>query len=88
MSSRPSRTPHAPGDSGLLNEPALLSMLATLHARVTGVLSADRFPLVYGADCSVLLAAIPALRAVLGEAGLMFLDGQRGRHTDGRLTKR
>jgi arginase family enzyme len=38
-------------------------MLAALHARVASALSADRFPLVYGAGCSVLLAAIPALRA-------------------------
>jgi arginase len=71
----PEPIPARAADSGLLNESALLSMLAALHARVTGVLSADRFPLVYGADCSVLLAAIPALRAVLGEAGLIFLDG-------------
>jgi arginase len=71
----PKPSPVRAVDSGLLNESALLSMLAALHARVTSALSAGRFPLVYGADCSVLLAAIPALRAVLGEAGLMFLDG-------------
>ena len=71
----PEPSPARAVDSGLLNESALLSMLAALHARVTGVLSADRFPLVYGADCSVLLAVIPALRDVLGEAGLIFLDG-------------
>jgi arginase len=60
--------------SGLLNEPALLSMLAELRTRVASSLSADRFPVLYGADCSVLLAAIPALSAALGEAGLVFLD--------------
>jgi arginase len=68
-------SPARAADSGLLNEPALLGMLAALHARVVSALSADRFPLVYGADCSVLLAAIPALRAAFGEAGLVFLDG-------------
>jgi arginase len=39
------------------------------------LLSAGRFPLVYGADCSVLLAAVPALRDIAGRAGLVFLDG-------------
>jgi arginase len=71
----PEPSPARAADSGLLNEPALLSMLSALHTRVASALSADRFPLVYGADCSVLLAAIPALRAALGEAGLVFLDG-------------
>jgi arginase len=71
----PAPSPARAADSGLLNESALLSMLAALHERVAGALSADRFPLVYGADCSVLLAAVPALRGVLGEAGLVFLDG-------------
>jgi arginase len=70
----PEPSPARAVDSGLLNESALLSMIAALQARVTGALSADRFPLVYGADCSVLLAVIPALHAALGEAGLMFLD--------------
>jgi arginase len=61
--------------SGLLNEPALLQMIGALHARVSSALSAGRFPLVYGADCSVLLATVPALRDVVGEAGLVFVDG-------------
>jgi arginase len=71
----PEPSPARAADSGLLNEPALLSMLAELHTRVASALSADRFPLLYGADCSVLLAAVPALHAALGEAGLVFLDG-------------
>jgi arginase len=29
----------------------------------------------YGADCSVLLAAVPALADVAGDAGLVFIDG-------------
>ena len=61
--------------SGLLNEPALLRMICALHARVSSALSAGRFPLVYGADCSVLLATVPALRDFAGEAGLVFVDG-------------
>ena len=50
--------------SGLLNERALLQMADALHRRVRSSLAAGRFPFVYGADCSVLLAAVPALRDV------------------------
>jgi arginase family enzyme len=50
--------------SGLLNERALLHMTDALHRRVRSSLAAGRFPFVYGADCSVLLAAVPALRQV------------------------
>lgn len=38
-------------------------------------MSLGRFPLIYGADCAVLLGAIPALRDVRGKAGLLFIDG-------------
>jgi arginase len=61
--------------SGLLNGSALLSMVRELHAELSAAMSAGHFPLVYGADCSVLLAAIPALRDTVGEPGLLFIDG-------------
>ena len=61
--------------SGLLNERALLQMVETLHRRVRSSLAAGRFPFVYGADCSVLLAAIPALVDIDGRACLLFVDG-------------
>jgi len=61
--------------SGLLNERALLQMVETLHRRVRSSLAAGRFPFVYGADCSVLLAVVPALRDIAGRAGLLFVDG-------------
>src|SRR5919201_1118784 len=53
----------------------LLEMIEALYTRVKEVLSARHFPLVYGADCSVLLAVVPALRDVAGQAGIMFIDG-------------
>jgi arginase len=71
----PGPVPQRAAGSGLLNERALLQMLGALHRRVHALLSAGRFPLVYGADCSVLLAAVPALRDIAGRAGLVFLDG-------------
>ena len=63
------------GPSGLLNERALLEMLDVLYGRVRGTLAGGRFPVVYGADCSVLLAAVPALAGAAGDAGLVLVDG-------------
>lgn len=65
----------ARGPSGFVNETALTAMVPAVHARVTETLRQGRFPLVYGADCAVLLGAVPALRDVEGRAGLLFLDG-------------
>jgi arginase len=62
-------------ESGLLNGRALLTMIRELHAELNASISAGQFPLVYGADCSVLLASIPALRDTVGEPGLLFIDG-------------
>ena len=71
----PGPVPQRAAGSGLLNERALLQMAVALHRQVRASLSAGRFPFVYGADCSVLLAAVPALRDVAGRAGLLFVDG-------------
>jgi arginase len=61
--------------AGFLSERALFEMVEATYARVRAVLQADRFPLIYGSDCSVLLGAVPALRSVCGSAGLLFVDG-------------
>lgn len=65
----------ARGRYGLLNERALLEMVAAVYDRVQATLAGGRFPLLYGADCAVLLGAVPALAAVAGPAGLVFIDG-------------
>ncbi|HEY7430001.1 MAG TPA: arginase family protein [Streptosporangiaceae bacterium] len=65
----------ARGPVGFLNERALLDMVTALYDRVGATLAAGRFPLVYGADCAVLLAAVPALADAAGSAGLVFIDG-------------
>ena len=62
------------GPTGLLNEDALLTMIDTVYGRVRASLAERRFPLLYGADCAVLLGAVPALRDEAGAAGLLFLD--------------
>lgn len=65
----------ARGRLGFLNERALLEMVASLDDRVRAALASGHFPLVYGADCAVLLAAVPALAGAGGPAGLVFIDG-------------
>jgi arginase len=62
------------GPTGFFNERALLSMIDAVHARVGAVARGGRFPLLYGADCAVLLGAVPALRDAHGAAGLLFID--------------
>jgi arginase len=66
----PSRGPQA----GLVNERALLEMVDAVHRRVRAAVEGGRFPLLYGGDCAVLLGAVPALRDILGSAGLVFVD--------------
>jgi arginase len=63
------------GRFGFLNERALLDMVATVNERVRAALASGHFPLVYGADCAVLLATVPALAGAAGSAGLVFIDG-------------
>ena len=58
-----------------MNERAFLELVNMLRARVRAALAQGRFPLIYGADCAVLLGAVPALADVLGGAGLVFIDG-------------
>jgi arginase len=64
----------ARGAGTFLNEAALLAMIDDVYRRVRDSLRARRFPLLYGADCAVLLGALPALRDELGAAGLLFMD--------------
>ena len=68
-------TPARAAGSGLMNEAALLDMVEDVHRRVGVALAEGRFPLVYGADCTVLLGAVSALRDAAGRAGLVFADG-------------
>lgn len=65
----------ARGPAGFINERALPEMAGMVRAHVRATVAQGRFPLIYGADCAVLLAAVPALADVLGGAGLVFIDG-------------
>ena len=71
------------GAGGFVNEAALLVMVDGVYDRVRGSLAEDRFPLLYGADCAVLLGALPALRDHQGTAGLLFVDAHEDATTMG-----
>jgi arginase len=62
-------------DTGLTNEAALIVMTDALNDRLGRAVSAGRFPVVYGADCSTLLGTVSGLRDRLGDVGLVFVDG-------------
>jgi arginase len=63
------------GSFGFLNERAFLEMVAAVYDRVRTALAGGHFPLVYGADCAVLLAAVPALADAARSAALMLIVG-------------
>jgi arginase len=63
------------GATGLLNEPALLAMTDALSEMVAAALSAGRFPVVFGGDCSMLLGIVSGLRNAADDIGLVFVDG-------------
>ena len=65
----------ARGRFGFFNERAFLEMVDALYDRVRADLASGHFPLVYGGDCAVLFATVPALADVAGSAGLVFIDG-------------
>ena len=65
---------------------ALFEMVEATYARVRAALQADRFPLIYGGDCSVLLGAVPALGDVCGSAALLFVDGHEDATTMAQST--
>ncbi|MDQ3787611.1 MAG: arginase family protein [Actinomycetota bacterium] len=67
-----------PGD-GVFNAAAIAAYSRTLADRIGALLDADRFPVVLGGDCSILLGAALAMNR-RGRYGLAFMDG----HSDFR----
>jgi arginase len=65
----------ARGPSGLVNEPALLAMADALDEKVGSAVSAGRFPVVFGGDCSMLLGIVAGLHNATDDVGLVFIDG-------------
>lgn len=65
--------------AGVRNEAAIRRYSVRLADRIGTIVESDRFPLVLGGDCSILLGTMLALRR-RGRFGLAFVDG----HTDFR----
>jgi arginase len=61
-------------ESGLLNPQGLVRYSIALADQVGRVLADEKFPVVLGGDCSIILGALLALRR-RGRYGLLFLDG-------------
>ena len=47
---------------GLLNQDALLALIERAREAIDAAYASRRFPLLVGADCAVLLGALPAVR--------------------------
>jgi arginase len=61
--------------SGIIAEQALSSMVSGVRGAVIRALQDDRFPLVLGGDCPLLLGCLAAGRDRYGRLGLLFVDG-------------
>jgi arginase len=63
------------GPSGLLAEEALIAMIGQVREATAAARRDQRFPLLIGGDCPVILGALAALQAERDEPGLLFVDG-------------
>ena len=70
----PPGDPARGADTSLINQTALIAMTSRLGDRVARAVAEQRFPFVYGGDCSTLLGTVPGLRRT-GTVGLLFVDG-------------
>lgn len=61
-------------ETSMINEAALLAMTSAVGSRVATAVTEQRFPIVYGGDCTTLLGTVPELRRT-GQVGLLLVDG-------------
>ena len=59
----------------LINETALMAMTDALNEHIGAAVAENRFPVVYGGDCSMLLGIVTGLRDHAPDTGLVFIDG-------------
>lgn len=74
--SPPPYNPQRDEATGIRNARAIADYSVALAAAVAAQLDADRFPLVIGGDCSILLGCLLALGR-RGRHGLVFVDGHQ-----------
>jgi len=63
--------PEKSADSGVIAERSLVSMIYA----VNNVLTQERFPLVIGGDCTILLGCLAAARDIHNHITMLFVDG-------------
>ncbi len=76
----PTYMPQIEPDTGVRNGAAIRGYSVRLADVVDRAVKADRFPVIMGGDCSILLGSMLALRR-LGRYGLVFIDGHTDFHT-------
>jgi arginase len=72
--SPPAWSPDIDRDHGVLNGEGIAAYSVALADAVADVLRQERFPVVLGGDCSILLGCLAGARR-RGRVGLLFLDG-------------
>lgn len=70
----PPYLPVRDGPTGILNPTGIRTFSLAVAGRVSYILDLERFPVVLGGDCSVLIGPMLALRR-RGRFGLFFIDG-------------
>jgi arginase len=81
----PTPSPVRDAGTGVIDPDGLRSMVAGVRDRVRSILDDERFPLVLGGDCPVLLGCLWSL-AEAGDPGLLFVDGHEDAYAPGRST--
>jgi len=76
----PPYSPQRDDATGIRNVRAIVDYSVALAAAVDAQLNANRFPLVIGGDCSILLGCLLGLRP-RGRHGLVFVDGHQDLQT-------
>jgi arginase len=67
--------------SGIIAERSLVSMIYAVRTAVKNVLIENRFPLVIGGDCPLLLGCLAAGRDTHNRIGVLFVDGHEDAYT-------
>jgi arginase len=67
--------PEKSADSGVFAERSLVSMIYAVRTAVNNVLAEERFPLVIGGDCPLLLGCLAAVRDIHNRIAMLFVDG-------------
>ena len=67
--------PEKSADSGIIAERSLVSMIYAVRTAVNNVLAEERFPLVIGGDCPILLGCLAAAKDIHSRIAMLFVDG-------------